>query len=125
MGGKPRAWVKAHTSEFSVPPKQRARAVLPSGRLGVVAVAWQSAGWLFFPPELASEAVLHSTPFSLYLLRIIYWVVHQYHALCCCPFYVYSHTHGLRLENLMSAPPVATLNTRMVASTFAPSTFAP
>ena len=72
-------------------------------------------------PVIAAPQVLVSTPLSLYLLRIIHWVVHYFNRLCMCPLFTYSHTYGLRLEDVLCAPPISTLHVRMAAGPQTPS----
>ena len=72
-------------------------------------------------PALAAPQVLTPTPHSLYLLCIIHWVVHNFHRLCVCPLFTFSHIHGFRLEDLLCAPPISTLHIRMAAAPQTPS----
>ena len=87
---------------------------------------WRWLRWLdsmadCMAPAIAAPQVLISTPLSLYLLRIIHWVVHHFNRLCMCPLFTYSHTHGLRLEDVLCAPPISTLHVRMAAGPQTPT----
>ena len=72
-------------------------------------------------PVIAAPQVLVSTPLKLYLLRIIYWAVHYFHRLCTYPLFTYSHTNGLRLKDVLCAPPISTLHVHMAAGPQTPS----
>ena len=72
-------------------------------------------------PVIAAPQVLVSTPLKLYLLRIIYWAVHYFHRLCTYPLFTYSHTNGLRLKDVLCAPPISTHHVHMAAGPQTPS----